>query len=194
MKSENTKTRDLYIGIDPGLDGAVAVIDDRGFLVSLDDAPTISVEKPAKKNAKLDKDGKKKKGKKRLPLASEMADIIERARTSTTGRISVTIENVHAMPKQGVTSMFSMGRGFGIWEGIVSGLRLPVEYVEPSKWKREMGILRGSDKAASIVAASRLFPGASLSRKKDDGRGDALLIAEHARRKRVGSNKIAPKS
>lgn len=94
------------------------------------------------------------------------------------------IEKVGAMPGQGVTSMFSFGYGFGVWMGILAALKIPHTLVTPQAWKKEM--FAGYDKDTdSRVIARRLFPvqtEESLSRKKDHGRADALLIAEYGRR------------
>ena len=159
-----SKDLDLYVGIDPGLDGAVAVIDVKRSLISVQDTPTITVKK-----------GKKQR---RLYLESQMATILENVRAS--GHVvCVGLENIHAMPGQGTVSMFNMGVGFGLWLGLLAALRLPLRRIEPAKWKREMGIAVGSDKAQSIVRALQIFPLADqlLKRKKDDGRADALLLA-----------------
>jgi len=170
---------DLIIGIDPGLDGALAAIEaDTGRFISVFDPPTSQV-----------KSGKKMK---RIYLEPAMVQIFENlqngvgfnaVRTNELHNriVAVTIENVHAMPGQGVVSMFSMGNGFGLWCGIIAALRLPSYRVEPAKWKRLMGIQTASDKGKSIQIASRLFPAAPLSRKKDDGRAEALLLAEYCR-------------
>ena len=87
--------------------------------------------------------------------------------------------------------MFSMGMGFGLWLGICAALQFPIQRAEPGKWKRDMGLKSGDDKAASVVLASRLFPSASLFRTSrctvgSDGRAEALLIAEWGRRSLVG--------
>lgn len=162
-----------FVGIDPGLSGAVAILDEKGSLVKVLDTPVIEL--------------KKAKGKKRVHLEAEMATIL-RDFNIFEGIACVGIENVHAMPKQGVTSMFSMGTGFGIWIGILAALQIPYEKIEPRKWKSEMGIATGSDKSASIVRASQLFPTATFKKDRGridtlDGRADALLLAEFLRRK-----------
>lgn len=162
------KSQKLFCGIDPGLSGAVAAITDNGNFVSVHDAPTITV--------------KKGHGKKRVYLEAEMVKIFEGLLSCYDIQL-VGLENVHAMPKQGVTSMFSMGTGFGLWLGIIAALKLPYERIEPGKWKRIMGLASGSDKNSSIVTASHLFPTAPLSRVKDDGRAEALLLAEYLRRR-----------
>ena len=98
----------------------------------------------------------------------------------------VAIENVHAMPGQGVTSMFSMGYGLGLWIMGCAALKFPIEYVEPGVWKRAMSC--GKDKNLSIQRALQLFPSATpqLKRVKDHGRAESLLIAEFLRRKLTG--------
>jgi len=171
----------LYIGIDPGLSGAMAVINEKGKIVSIVDAPTIKT-KTGKKN-------------RTLLVDTEMVDFLE-SWNDTTGNSDsikmVTIENVHAMPGQGVTSMFSMGHGFGLWLGIIAALRIPVTRVEPIRWKKEMGIAGKSDKGASVVRALQLYPscreltrdyrrGGDTLQTLLHGRADALLIAEWGR-------------
>ena len=163
----------IFAAIDPGLSGAVAAIDSHGHIVMLSDTPTLLV--------------KKGKGTKHVYIESAMATILRNLQGTESVRL-VAIENVHAMPGQGVTSMFSMGTGLGIWLGILAALRLPYERVEPAKWKREMGIATGSDKRAGIVKASQLFPTASFRKDRGrvdtlDGRADALLLCEWIRRK-----------
>ncbi len=162
----------LFVGIDPGLSGALAAVTDSGDFVSVHDTPTLTVKKGG--------------GKKRVYLESEMVKIVEGLMTCYEIRL-VGIENVHAMPKQGVVSVFSLGTGFGLWLGIIAALKLPYERIETGKWKREMGLASGSDKNASIITAGRLFPTAPLSRKRDSDRAEALLLAEYLRRRMLRS-------
>ena len=185
MAKSTHKKRCIYVGIDPGMQGAVAALDDDGFL-GVWDTPTLTISK-----------GKTKKGNAKHQhkyAAAQMVDILEGARfnhtalgmrTGTPSPCVIGLELVHSMPGQGATSMFSMGRGTGLWEGIIAALRLPSQQVTPQAWKKMlMGGETGKTKQASIVVAQRLFPKASafLSRKKDDGRADAILIAEYVRR------------
>lgn len=98
----------------------------------------------------------------------------------------VCIEHVHAMPKQGVTSVFNFGLNFGWIQGICAAHGFPYELVTPQKWKKEFSAT--SDKNTSIDVCKRLFPSVSLKRterckKDDDGFAEALLLAEYARRK-----------
>ena len=90
------------------------------------------------------------------------------------------VETVHAMPGQGVTSMFSFGKAAGTIEGVLAGLEIPVTFVTPQAWKKPLGLLK-KDKDVSRTLAIQLFPALSeqLKRKKDGGRADALLIARH---------------
>jgi hypothetical protein len=157
-----------FLGIDPGLEGAVAALDAQGRVTLLEDTPTILVAKA--------------KGKKHTYLDSQMAALL-RPFTMLKCPVIIALENVHAFPGQGVTSMFSLGTSLGLWRGIIAALGIPLEMVEPAKWKREMGIATGSDKAASIVRALQIFPGADLRLKKHHGRADSILLAEWLRRK-----------
>lgn len=156
-----------YIGIDPGLYGAVAALDRKGRLIEVVDTPTL-----------------KPKGKgKAAYIPAQMAAVIRRL---TEGRdvAVVGLEKIGAMPGQGVSSMFRMGEGFGLWQGIIAALGLPLEMVVPAVWKRVMNV--SADKNISIAAAQRIIPTAApyLTRKKDDGRAEAILIAEFYRRQR----------
>ena len=98
----------------------------------------------------------------------------------------VVLENVHSMPKQGVASSFSFGQGLGMWQGIIAALGLPLEMPSPQRWKKEMLADQGKEKSAARYKAMQLFPSIAtqLSRVKDDGRAEALLMAAYAQRLR----------
>lgn len=145
------------IGIDPGQTGAVAFINDGH--IELFDTPTELV--------------KKGKGNKTEYLPSLMAEIL-RGKTID----HCYIEKVGAMPGQGVTSMFNFGKGYGLWIGILAAMQIPYTLVTPQAWKKE--VMQGvGDKDAARGKAMQLYPASAqlLSRKKDIGRADALLIA-----------------
>lgn len=157
-----------YIGIDPGFKGAVAAITENAAYVS--DTPSAIIGKS-----------------KREYLIPEMIRILDEF-TSREGilisDVVVAIEKVHSMPRQGVASAFTFGKGYGIWLGILASLHIPYDEVTPQRWQKEMmdGMQRGKD--AARVRAMQIFPSLSesLKRKSDDGRADALLIAEWRRR------------
>lgn len=169
----------IYVGIDPGLDGAVAIMagGDTGLVdLHVVDAPSAKV----------------KKGRAFLPAV--MAAQLEAVRLAYGVGIPtlVALEDIGGVPPMG--SKLTIGkqfRGIGIWEGILAGMGLPYELVRPQRWKRDLAIPTGSPKGASITLAARLFPsmsrGGYLSRAKDDGRADALLLAEWARRQGSGT-------
>ena len=97
------------------------------------------------------------------------------------------LEHVHAMPGQGVTSMFNFGQNFGWVQGVLEAMGISYELVQPQKWKKEFSIT--GDKNSSIMVCKRLFPGVSLlpterCRKDNDGMAEALLMAEYAKRRR----------
>lgn len=140
----------IYIGIDPGKDGALAILSE-GVLCE-----AIPYDTQAYKSTLNG-----------LP-----------------GPSVAVLEHVNAMPKQGVTSMFNFGEGFGYLKGLLEAYGIPYELVRPQKWKKEFGI---SGKNQSIEVCKRLFPGVNLKKtdrcKKDhDGMAEALLMAEYARR------------
>ena len=155
-----------FIGIDPGLDGAVAIISANGT-IDIADTPTVNVGK-----------GKKVR---REHVPAQMVDIL---RPYLHCNPVAALENVHAMPRQGVRSMFSMGKGMGLWLGILAGLGIPYDLVQPTRWKAAMMDGQGKEKDASRFRAQQLFSqlASELRRKKDHGRAEALLIAEYRRR------------
>ena len=145
-------------GIDPGLSGAVCVFDvDKGMLTILD-MPTVEV-----------KSGKTMKRKLSEPMLAELLRPHEIEH--------VALEQVSAMPGQGVTSMFNFGQTYGAIRGVLAGLRIPVTMVTPAKWTRDLKVSGGKD--ANRQRAAQLFPAyaASFARVKDDGRADAALLA-----------------
>lgn len=100
--------------------------------------------------------------------------------------IRCCLEQVHAMPKQGVTSTFTFGEGFGYIKGMLEAFEIPYQEIPPQKWKKEFGLT--NNKAKSIEVCKRLFPAVSLlpterSRVNNDGMAEAVLMAEYARRK-----------
>ena len=155
----------MIIGIDPGLNGAIAMFDEHtGKILNIIDMP---VESKATKGNRID--------------ARELLQIIDMIRThaETFGiATGVVIEMVNAMPKQGVTSSFNFGEGYGVLRCAVSTTDWPIVYVSPNKWKKALG-LTGKDKSYSITKAKELMPDAAqfLTLKKHDGRAEAALIA-----------------
>jgi len=153
----------ISAGIDPGISGAIAAIDARTReILILADTPVIVTE-----------------GKKLFDIGG-MADIVRHI--ALTGDAVFILEQAQAMPGQGVSSTFSTGRGFGIWEGVLSALDVPYRTVRPIVWtKKVFAGMPGEGKERSILFASRMFPGAELtpkgSRKPRDGRADALSLA-----------------
>lgn len=146
----------LFAGIDPGLSGAVALLDPVVDKIRIVDMPTHSI-----------------KGKRTIDLY-ELARFFDLYWSEI--HLAV-IENVHSMPRQGVASSFSFGKSAGIAEMAVAAHFIPMHHVSPGKWKAAFGLT--SDKDASRRAASRLFPTFShlWARAKDDGRAEAVLLA-----------------
>jgi crossover junction endodeoxyribonuclease RuvC len=148
----------VHIGIDPGLAGALAILDHHGALQALYDTPTLTL--PASRGTRQDYD---------LPgLVALLAPYAG-------AQVHVTLEESQAMPGQGVRSMFTIGVGFGVWLALLAALALPYTRVWPAIWKKALGLSK--DKEASRLRAMQLFPGADLRRKKDHGRAEALLLA-----------------
>ena len=93
-------------------------------------------------------------------------------------QIFAMLENVHSMPKQGVSSSFKFGQHFGFLRGILTAQGIPFELVTPQKWQKAMGCLTKGDKNISKAAAQRLFPRIKMTHAF----ADSILIAEYARR------------
>lgn len=96
----------------------------------------------------------------------------------------ICIEKVHAMPKQGVTSMFTFGMGYGIWLGIIATLKIPVHLIAPQTWKKAMLRDMRKDKNSSIIRAKELYPTINLKptdrcRKDSEALAEAFLIAKY---------------
>ena len=148
------------IGIDPGLSGAIAILENNKVL-RIFDMPVMS-------------EGKKNK----RQINSALLVNILKDNISNNEEISVVIEQVNAMPGQGVTSMFNFGQSFGVLKGICSALQLSMFFVRPAKWKKYHNLIN-SNKDSSRTKAIEIFPYISheLSRKKDSNKADAILIA-----------------
>ena len=143
----------MIVGIDPGISGAVAWVSDEGFLLSAMDMPTLVVHGKAKVNPHI--------------LTSDLSFRKPKI---------VVIEEVGAMPGQGVTSMFNFGYSAGILAGVCAGLGIPTVFFRPATWKRQAGV--PADKGAARQMAQRLWPGSrAFDRVKDHGRAEAALLA-----------------
>ena len=119
-----------------------------------------------------------KKNKRQVNGSQIFNEISQRIHKSENHEIRVIIEQVSAMPGQGVTSMFNFGQSFGILKGICSSMQLPMYFVRPAKWKKYFNLIN-SQKDASRTKAIEIFPYFSrqLSKKKDSNKADAILIS-----------------
>lgn len=109
----------------------------------------------------------------------DVADILTEYRLDI---LYAAIEQVHAMPGQGVSSTFKFGRSFGEVVGVLTALRIPYEFVSPAVWQKAMQCASKGDKNVTKQAAQRLFPNERITHQN----ADALLIAEWIRRKTKG--------
>ncbi len=152
----------FIIGIDPGISGAICFFEN-GKIIEIIDMPIMN-------------DGKKNK--KQVNGAQIYNEIYEQIKNIPKHEINVVLEQVSAMPGQGVTSMFNFGQSFGVIKGICAAMRLPLHFVRPAKWKKYFNLLN-SEKQASRTKAIEIFPEIShkLSKKKDINKADAILIA-----------------
>ena len=151
----------LIIGIDPGISGSICFFED-GKIIEVIEMPVMT---------------EGKKNKKQVNGAQIYNEFLKRINKKD-DEIRVVIEQVSAMPGQGVTSMFNFGQSYGILKGICSAMQLPMFFVRPAKWKKYFNLIN-SQKDASRTRAIEIFPyfSTQLSKKKDSNKAYAILIA-----------------
>ena len=152
----------LIIGIDPGLSGSICFLID-GKILDVIEMPTMA---------------EGKKNKRQVNGSQVFNEITKRTKEYQKNQVRVVIEQVSAMPGQGVTSMFNFGQSFGVLKGVCTAMQLPMYFVRPAKWKKYFNLIN-SEKDASRTRAIEIFPSfsSSLSKKKDSNKADAILIA-----------------
>lgn len=148
------------VGCDPGAFGAIAIIDVATRELTVIDMPTVKVKRGTRVVNQVD--------------AHILAGLLSPHIGSDD---KAFIEKVHAMPGQGVSSMFAFGRAAGVLEGVMAGLGVSFDLIAPATWTKTMRTFGGKD--GSRARASELFPDKAhlFARKKDDGRAEAVLIA-----------------
>ena len=150
------------IGIDPGLSGAIAILENNK-IKELFEMPVMPEGKKNKRQLNS------------AQLVKLLKDNFDKKE-----EISVVVEQVNAMPGQGVTSMFNFGQTFGAIKGVCAALGLPIFFVRPAKWKKHFELINSS-KDASRTKVIEMYPSISdkLSKKKDVNKSDAVLIARY---------------
>lgn len=150
----------FIIGVDPGAAGAIAIIESTGKLVHVFDMPSVEVVVGGKAKRRVSPE----------MLAAEL-------RLYANQGAVAYVEQVGAMPGQGVSSMFAFGQAFGIVLGVMAGLAIPTQTVTPGKWKKDLKLNGGKD--AARAKAAQVWPAhaGEFKRVKDDGKAEAGLIA-----------------
>lgn len=154
----------LIIGIDPGITGSICFFED-GKILDVVEMPTMT---------------EGKKNKKQVNGSQIYNEIKKRIEKIDKKDIKVIIEQVSAMPGQGVTSMFNFGQSYGILKGMCSAMQLPMYFVRPAKWKKYFNLIN-SEKDASRTKVIETYPyiASEIARKKDSNKADAILIAKY---------------
>ena len=152
----------LIIAIDPGINGAICFFEN-GEVKDVLEMPTMA---------------EGKKNKRQVNGHQMYNELSYRIKKYNIQNINVVVEQVSAMPGQGVTSMFNFGQSFGVIKGICAAMQLPIFFVRPTKWKKHFELIN-TQKDASRTKAIEMFPKISsiLSKKKDSNKADAILIA-----------------
>ena len=161
----------IIIGIDPGVSGAISILENKK-VIEIFDMPTMI-------------DGKKNK---RQVNGAEVTNIFKKFINTNLDitddkdedKVKVVVEHVTAMPGQGVTSMFNFGQSFGVIKGVCAALKLPIYFVRPVKWKKYFNLIK-TNKDASRTKVIEIFPHISskIPRKKDSNKADSILIAKY---------------
>lgn len=154
------------LGIDPGLRGALALLDSDGKLVELIDMPTLAVTRSRRQ---LDTH----------ELVGKLEDW-----HAFEGPFRVVLEQAIVMPGQGSSSGFKTGVGFGVVLGILAAQKIPHEAIPPQRWQKALfgKVDKGTAKDHAHAMASKLYPCADLGRRKSQDRSDALCIALYGHR------------
>ena len=152
----------LIIAIDPGINGAICFFEN-GEVKDVLEMPTMA---------------EGKKNKRQVNGHQMYNELSYRIKKYNMQNINVVVEQVSAMPGQGVTSMFNFGQSFGVIKGICAAMQLPIFFVRPAKWKKHFELIN-TQKDASRTKVIEMFPKISsiLSKKKDSNKADAILIA-----------------
>ena len=154
----------IIIGIDPGLSGSICFFEN-GKILDVVEMPTMI---------------EGKKNKKQVNGSQIYNEILKRISHLDKSDVKVVIEQVSAMPGQGVTSMFNFGQSFGVIKGICSALGISIYFIRPAKWKKHFNLI-GTTKDASRTKVIEMFPDLSpqLTKKKDSNKSDAILIGKY---------------
>ena len=152
----------LIIGIDPGITGAICFFEN-GEVKDIIEMTNMA---------------EGKKNKRQINGQQIYNEILSRIENISKKDIFVVVEQVSAMPGQGVTSMFNFGQSFGVIKGVCAAMQLSMYFVRPAKWKKYFNLIK-TEKDASRTKVIEIFPyiSAKLSRKKDSNKADAILIA-----------------
>lgn len=166
----------IIAGIDNGLSGAMIVLDETGRVIDRHVTPTV--------------EAKTGKGKREYDIPSIVFNL--KVIAAYQGEKMVYLERAQGMPRQGLSSTFKIGFGYGVWQGILTALGIPYEIVDPRRWQGEMfkDVNSKDTKQASAMVARRLAPDIDWRendrcRKPHDGLTDAYCIAEYGRRSRI---------
>lgn len=156
----------LTLGIDPGLSGALALLDEDGKIVELVDMPTLKTTKT-----------------RREVCSCDLVGLFEDWRAHA-GEFRCVIENAGTRPGQHASSGLKAGTGFGIILGILAAQKVSVERISPQRWQKKMlgKVEKGTAKDRSRAKAQELYPMADLGKRKTQDRSDALMIAVYGHR------------
>jgi crossover junction endodeoxyribonuclease RuvC len=158
----------LFVGVDPGISGAIAILNKDGEIVQLSDMPVTSVKVGSST--------------KNIVSPQALADDLSILRDH---RSIALIEKVASRPGQGVSSVFGFGRSLGVVEGVLAGMGIPVEMISPAVWTKAMRVNSGKD--GSRQRAMELWPkrAGDFKRVKDHGRAEASLIALYLKQRNL---------
>lgn len=145
----------MLAAVDPGATGAIAWLDDSGFLIEVRDLPVQKINGRS------------------VLMPSVLAAML---REPNRMPVHCFLERVATRPGEGAVGAFSFGCGYGMLQGVLATLGVPMTLVTPTTWKRHHKLT--ADKGAARLRAAQLWPGlaAEFTRVRDDGRAEAALL------------------
>lgn len=170
MVEELKKEINCFVGVDPGLSGAISIFKNDRYVVF----PMPTKKSILRKKTKRDMDIQK------------LVEIFDE-NIGFNSHVIAGIELVHAMPQQGVSSTFLFGRVSGIVEGCIGAFGYESYRITPQVWKKFYPGMRGLDRkeqkdlARELAADTAPYIKDEFRRKKDDGKAEALLIANYVK-------------
>lgn len=174
----------IYVGIDCGKHGGIAILKPGRWLRAFHTPVTVTTFKFPRKKTEAGNPAVKRTETYNVLVMYKLLQLVQRLQQRG-HRIVVGLERQWPRPEDGKSRVQSLAEGFATWWTLLNVLRLPVTLVSPTSWKPRYTVA-GAAKEESVKACQRIYPHVSFSRKKDEARAEAILIADFLYRKETG--------